>query len=248
MQVSFPYRLFLLTGIFSLLPVSMLPAAEWGNVLDKARQWLGGDAALQQIETLRYEGVIESVDGKNGTISISLEKPYQQRQTIEQDGRVLIRGLNDLDGWTQSYLKETPDRWNMQIMAYPEVRRFRINTWENLNFFDHGALQNVKIESGDSETIRGRKADSVIFDYGKGVIYQRFFDSITGQLLLTRLDNGQQIREIGVQEIDGIKFPERLETLDEEGNLLHSIEFTRIEVNPEWEGDLFEMPAMKSRP
>ena len=78
--------------------------------------------------------------------------------------------------------------------------------------------------------------------HGDGIQFIRYFDPETGRLVATETEQGGQIREEGeILEAD-IHFPESVVTAV--GDESSKIQFDRVEVNKEYDEDMFEVPML----
>ena len=78
--------------------------------------------------------------------------------------------------------------------------------------------------------------------HGDGIQFMRYFDIETGRLVVTETEQGGQIREEGeIVEAD-IRFPESVVT--SVGDESSEIQFDRVEVNKEYDEELFDVPML----
>ena len=69
------------------------------QMIEKARAFLGGDAALDAVKSLQFSGSIIEGTEKRGTIVITLQKSFQQRieRTVGEERE--ITALDGYDAW-----------------------------------------------------------------------------------------------------------------------------------------------------
>lgn len=234
-------KLFLLSlPLLSALCLHATPP-EAEEVIAKAREFLGGDDRLESIETLRYEGTFETREGATGEVKIELAKPLLQRLTVARDGRVQETVLGAHEGWVSEFLAENPRRRNVAIMDAQRIRELRANTWENLYFYKNIERRRGNVENLGFHEIDGQETVGLAFNHRGGYTFTRYFDPATGELVHTETGEGTSIREEGEKVVDGIRFPEKVVTLSD-GEVVHTVTFTNIEVNPEFPDKTFAFP------
>ena len=237
-------QLCLAAVLFSLPGITVADELTTGEVIAKAREYLGGDEKLESISTILYKGVFESpISGNSGYISILLKKPLMQRMEVLNGSVTEITAINDFEGWKRSVDNTNPNDWSFVILNLSELKRMRANTWENLNFFtgiEH--LMGRVINKGPTHK-DGRKAYLLIFEYDKGLYYERYFDIETGELISTINNNGVEIKEVGEIMVDGVRFPEKVITLVD-GEVANIVTFVDVLLNEEMDESLFDVPSM----
>lgn len=234
--------LLLLTTVLAQTSYAGSAAPDVVAVIKKARGYIGAENTLKSVKSLRFKGTITNASGDSGTIEIHLEAPYKQLQILTGDEVVQEFGLNDYEAWKKVYRMDDPDHYNLIPSNPDQLKRVRANTYENLNFFSSETSYQRKLDYLGQETVGGELVDKVKVTYGS-IYYIRNFKVSTGQLLLTEIETGELIREIGEIEVDGIRFPKTLVSLID-GEEVHRIEFDLIEVNPELNESLFTQPAL----
>lgn len=215
------------------------------EMVAQAREYLGGDANLKAIKSLKYTATFKDHgSGNTGTLTIYLKKPMQQRIEVRQGDRTQVTAVDQFEGWRRVYSNSDPSKWEMVVMPPPEFKRLRANTWENLNFYTGLKRFRGRIEDKGRTTFDEKPAREMIFYYADDIYYQRFFDPETGELLGTINDQGLIIREEGDMFISGIRFPEKLITYAD-GKPTNTVTFEKIEVNPSIDDALFEFPVLR---
>jgi hypothetical protein len=216
------------------------PTAE--SVVAKAREHLGGDAALEAVRSIRYIGTILMQDGTNGDIEILVRKPMQQRVTITIGSVREISVLDGYDGWRR--LENILDRadWQVTLMDAPQIQRLRANTAENIGFFAGLGDMRPALSLVGTETRDGVEVADVSFRYGRRVQFVRTFDLATGRLLETKTDDGTRLTEKGEIFVQGVRFPRELVTESPAGK--STVLFTRILINEPLADSLFALPDL----
>lgn len=212
-------------------------------VIEKARDFLGGDQVLAGITSIHYVGEFTTNDGETGSIEIVFEKPLKQRIQVVTEGIGEITALNDFDAWRKQYDPADESRWSLQLLDIGKIRELRANTWENLNFFTGIETRRGEIENHGIVEIDGKEAVRLDFNHPPKIRFTRFFDLETGRLLLTRTHEGSEVREEGEVRIDGILFPKTI-TMSKDGEVLNEIRFREIFVNKPFESSFFEVPSL----
>jgi outer membrane lipoprotein-sorting protein len=221
-----------LRHLLLLFPAAVtLSATTLEEVIDRARSFVGPEGKLEAVESLAYRGTLTPAgDGEPREVRLLLEKPANQRLEIEQgNGRVTMI-VNPLEGFM---VEENLESGQRRIIPLPtdQVRRFKANATENLYFFRFPADRQVRAKYMGEEEFRGETVDAVRFIHPGGIRFFRYFDPETGELVGTRTDTGTVNTEEGRMEVDGLVFSERVLSY-EDGELIHTIEFSEIEVNP----------------
>jgi outer membrane lipoprotein-sorting protein len=80
----------------------------------------------------------------------------------------------------------------------------------------------------------------VAFIHPNNIVFTRWFDQKTGELLQTQTESGGLIREEGEIKVNGIRFPKKIVTTI--NGKSSSITFTKIQVNQSFPESLFEVP------
>lgn len=229
---------------------ALTPEAE--SVITKARAYLGGEAALNAVNSIHFTGSIEMTEtpgsatssGKSG-IEIVFQKPCQHRLVVSSAKSVDITGLDDYFAWRRvEPVGEA--RVRTIAMGKDQTKRLRANTWENLSFF-RGIEQRGGeiIDQGDAE-IDGVKCRKLVFSYGAGIEFIRYFDIATGRLVLTETLPVGRIHEEGEQIVSGVRFPKKVVatgTPSADGKTrVITITFDRVTLNENFPASTFEQP------
>jgi hypothetical protein len=233
----FPAVLSLLLLVASFASAATDPVAE---VIAKARARVGGDKALDSLTSIRYEGTITADENMSGTVEILFQRPMQQRVQLEIGEIRETTALNGLDGWHRVQRLDDPTAWELTLLDAVGVRRLQANTIENLGFFRGLTSHGGRVEHRGNETLDGREAVMVAFIHPNNIVFTRWFDQKTGELLQTQTESGGLIREEGEIKVNGIRFPKKIVTTI--NGKSSSITFTKIQVNQSFPESLFEVP------
>ncbi len=211
------------------------------EVISKARSFVGPEEKIEAVDSLLYSGVLEPAGGGTGQeVSLLLEKPASQRLEITQGDRRITMTVNKQEGFIVQENLATGEK-GVAAMPLDQVRRFKANAAENLYFFRFPAGAQVRTKYLGEQEFRGEMLDAVRFLHSGGVQFIRYFDPETGKLAGTQTDTGSINVEEGVQSADGLRFGEKV--LSFEGDeLVHTITFEKIIVNPEIPEGTFSYP------
>jgi hypothetical protein len=211
-------------------------------VIAKARAFLGGDAALDAIRSIRFVGTIIMQDGKNGDIEILVRRPMQQRVTITIGNLREITALSDYDGWRRVENLLVSTDWELTLLDAPQIQRLRANTIENIGFFKGIDHNQPEVQLIGEETVGGVDCLKVSFNHAGRVKFVRSFNKETGQLLRTETDDGGALTERGEIYVQGVRFPKELITRTPAGT--STVVFTRISLNETLADNLFDVPLL----
>jgi outer membrane lipoprotein-sorting protein len=232
-----------------------------GQVVAKARAYLGDDAALSAVKSVHFTGILETdqitPEGRKPVkvaVEIIFQKPYQQRITATSPTSIEITALDDYDGWQRVQDVTNESRWQFKLLDTDFTKRLRANTWENLNFFKGIEQRGGQVEVIGPATVDNSPAIKIAFIHEPGIVFYRSFDPTTGRLMLSETDQGGRIREEGEILVNGLRFPRKVITIskavDEKGQPYDNtivITFEKITLNESFPRSFFEVPALNPR-
>jgi hypothetical protein len=243
------------TLLFLVCAASGLARVE--DTLRQARAYLGPDAVLDQVQSLRFFGSLSTIEDTpegprpvTAQVEILFQRPMFQRIVATSTGRVETTALDDYEGWQRVVDPANPTNWQLTLLAVDQVKRLRANTWENLAFYRGIERRGGRIEDRGFEQINGQRAHKLAFIHAPDIIFHRYFDARTGRLLLTETEAGGRIREEGEIRAGGIRFPARVitsNTLPDGTERAVTVTFDRIEVNQPVSPQTFAMPPLSGR-
>lgn len=231
------------------------PAAEAvAAVIARARAFLGTEEAIGRLQSVHYAGVLDLVDAAapkdakpvRSALEVVFEKPYRQLMVITSDTIVETTGLNEFDAWVRQQQKGDLTRWRMRILPVDQIRRLRAITWENLAFFQGIEAVGGRIIDGGDTVVDGKACRKLTFSHDDGIFFARYFDNKTGQLLLTESETGTVIREEGEIRSNGLRFPQRIITVNKEKDKVvntMTITFDKVATNEPFDPKMFAVPA-----
>lgn len=228
-----------------------LSAAE-PAIIGKARSFLGTEAALTGVKSVRYSGTVvttfsnEPAKPLREAVEIIVQKPDQQRVTATSDKSIEINGLDGYEGWQRVQDAANPKNWRQVVFKPDVLKRIRAQARENLMFF--GGLERMggRYEDGGSVTIDGVACQKIGFVHAPGIVFQRIFDAATGRLVQTETDDGTITRESGEIVTNGVRFPKSMtitSKLPDGRTKVTVITFDSITVNENFPARLFAVPT-----
>lgn len=221
-------------------------------LIAKARSFLGPEATLDAVRSLRMLGQLEVVDGDNpgsggARLEILFQKPDRQRITATSDARTEVTALDGYDAWSRVADVQAQGKWQVTLLGPEQIKRLRANTFENLSFYRGLESRGARVEDRGAATVEGVTCRKFAFIHAPDIVFTRSFDIATGRLVLTETDSGTKIREEGEILSGGLRFPQRIVTVNSlpDGKFRTlRVTFTEITVNPELPADAFSMPSL----
>ncbi len=231
----------------TLMFTSSLSAAEVDDILAKARARLGPEQKLEAVESIQYEGQVYGPDGeKLDTLDLTFTKPDKQLLIVESETLKRSTGVNGFEGFVEVINKEDPYKSGVIVLDFNRVRRLLANAAENLYFFN-GPRQRTggTITLEGTQEVHGHDCYKLRFAYPCGLFYIRYFDKTTYELVSTiNGESNQELIESDTAQVNGILFPKKVETYDEEGDLIRTVVFEKILINEPVDNSIFDFPAI----
>jgi outer membrane lipoprotein-sorting protein len=222
-------------------PLGAQTAEEW---IAKARTFLGGDQALNAVKSIHFTGTLEAGEQRLPT-DIVFQKPYQQRITVTGPKVIETTALDGYDAWQKRTNPENTGQWQVTLLDATQVKRLRTNTLENLSFYSTREMPGCEVKVSGEATVDGRACVKLTFAHASSVVFIRYFDKATGQLVKTETENGGEIREEGEMFANGVRFPKRVINKAPNGNVT-AITFDTVRVNEAFPADLFAVPSLQT--
>jgi len=251
MKLKLHCSLFTALLAFAVFAATAAHAAEL-PIITKARAYLAKDTALDAVKSLQIYGTLDlgsaGADLKEPiTVEITFEKPYRQRSVIRSERGVEITVLDGYDAWHHVVPAADKNQWSLSVLQAPQIKNLRANAFENLAFYRGLESAGGRIEDQGTSTVDGQRCQKVAFIHDRDIIFYRYFNQETGRLVMTETARGETIRESGVIETAGIRFPQKLTTtarLPDGSRQITVINFDRIVVNGPIPADAFETPSL----
>lgn len=260
MTFSMTLKPILLLGGLSI-GAALTTTAQTANVIiAKARAYLGGDAALNAIQSVHFNGILETAPvtatgstSEKYSVDIIFQKPCQQRIVARTADLIETTALDDYIGWHRQQGARENSRVQVGSLDAGQIKVLRANTWENLEFF-----KGIEQTGGNAEvvghvTVEGKPAVKLAFRHDEGIVFFRYFDPVTGRLLLSETGQGVSIKEEGEIVINGVRFPQKtIQTskgVDATGKpveLKQVVTFEKITLNEVFPESDFELPSLSA--
>lgn len=249
---------FLLIAIFLAVvtPARAETAEQW---IAKARAYLGSESALNSVTTIHYTGTLETsapaarADGKANDApraqvlpaEIIFQKPYRQQMTVTRPASVETMVLDGYDGWSRVTARENPKQWRVTLLDIAQIRQLRANTWENLSFYAGLETNGGTVRLGEEVEVDGIPCAKLSFIHSGRIVFDRYFEKATGRLVKTETGNGSEIREEGVMNVGGIRFPRKIVNRSANGQIA-IITIDAIVLNERFPSEQFAVPSLLS--
>jgi hypothetical protein len=180
---------------------------------------------------------IVNLSPSTSSVDIIFQKPYQHHlvvtaiQSVPQTGLTtddqkagiapgsghtsrVIRtiALNSYDAWEKVEVNDAAPQ--LGLLGKDQIRVLRADVWENLGYYRGIEAEGGRVEDQGPVTQDGVACEKVAFIHSPSVIYYRYFDRDTGRLVFTQTVGGLKIREEGMVVVSGIKFPQKIVTVE----------------------------------
>lgn len=229
-------------AIFLAGSLAAQQAPSTAEIINRARATLGTEKALNGVVTLRMVGSLEPANSKvpAATVLIVARKPCSQRLEIRVDDMVETTILNGRKACIiRSNLKE--DASQMRELTGPELERVYHSTRQFFNFYRPDFKNGERVSHEGMVRHREERCHEIKYAYPDGLETIRFFSVEDDTLVATITDNGVESVNRGEQLVKGIKYPKSIDYY-EDGRMLHSIEFSEVQVNQPLTSGIFKIP------
>jgi hypothetical protein len=226
------------------------------DLIAKARAFLGAESALNAVNTVHFVGTLDLVEQVSSPadktklvenrvsvpVEIHFKKPMQQRVSAKSDKLIETTALDGYDGWQRRQDATDPSKWQLTLLDKEQIKRLQANTWENLSFFKGLEKKGGRLDYLGEARADGRACVKLAFVHAPNIVFNRYFDKVTGQLVLTETESGSTIREEGQIIARGVRFPKRVIT-NSPGKVT-TITFEKITVNEAVSDAEFAVPSL----
>lgn len=234
-------KLFYKFILFLILTLS-LNAITVEEVLTLARSRIGTEDQLKKVESIRFIGRINDGKGGGSPIELTMQKPSSQRLETVSAGYANTIATNGEEGYMMmSPLGESEEKPVIKLLNTDRVRKMRVNTIENLNFFQTKGLLRGNVEYKGLSIKRGKRCYKLLTTYPGGLSFMRFIDMKTGKLMTTLDYDEIEVVEEGEILVEGVLLPKTINAF-QEGKIISSVTFERIILNPKLDKDYFDFP------
>jgi hypothetical protein len=215
------------------------------SILARARATVGTEHALNGLITLQMAGELEPVDPKMpaAKLRIVARKPCSQRMEIKVDDIVETTLMSGGAGYmVRSNLAEHASQ--MRPLSKPELDRVAFSTRQFFSFYSPDFKNGERVTYGGVETRRGVRCHKLVYAFPAGLTTIRYFAVDTDVLVSTITENGVETVPVGLQRVEGIRFPERLQHYAD-GKKIHTLVFSTFIVNKPLPEGIFNPPKEK---
>jgi hypothetical protein len=252
-------RLALVPVVMISLAAAALRAETAGQVIARARAYLGGETALNAVTSIHFSGRLEgtervpATDDKTKLVDrpvslpaeIIFQKPYQQLITLTRTDAIETTALDGYDAWQRRANPLKPAQWQVTLLDAGQIKRLRANTWENLSFFAGLEKKGGRVQLGDEVTVDGVACVKLSFIHDDNIIFVRYFEQATGRLIKTETENGAEIREEGEMIVNGVRFPKKVINKSANGQIT-TIAFDTVVLNEAIPASQFTVPILRA--
>jgi hypothetical protein len=246
-------HLFCLFLLAAVVQPALAASPEAEAIIAKARAFIGGDAALDAVNSIHITGVLEveetpanpNTPGKS-SIEIIFQKPAHHLLTVRTAQYVETTGLDDYFSWRRVEPTDGGRAQNAGLGA-SGTKRLRASAWENLFFYRAAEKHGGDVIDQGLADVDGIRCRKILFTYGPGMEYLRYFDVETGRLVQTETPPSGLIREEGEIIVSGVRFPRVLKTYrTEDGKrIVVTVTFENIVLNKQFPPETFEQPLLR---
>lgn len=231
------------------------PADQW---IAKARGYLGTERSLNMVNSLHFEGTVETTERVPDpadprkqidrpirlSIDIVFQKPMQQRQIVRSDKMERRTTLDGYDGWEKVSDRSGRTPSQVTLLDSAAIKRLRATTIENLSFYSKQNQDSPQVQVVKDTTMDGLACVKLSYTHSTGIVFLRTFEKATGRLIVTEIAGGGEIREVGEIFASDIRFPR--EVLNKAANgAVTTITFEKITVNERFPAEAFMVPSMQ---
>lgn len=210
------------------------------------REYMGGAAKLDAINSLRFDAVLVYSGGLSGTVETVMKKPnnYQVVSTI--GGLREISTLNPTAAWQKTENFKEPGVYTMRFYEVEEMRNLEAMVSSIMSFLKTPPTRNGRIEYVGTGSVLGKKAIVLNYVHSDRIWFRRFFDPETGRLMHMVSSNGVVFTYEGELESDGVVFPQKtlVRYLTQFGEQTMEISYTSATVNPDLNLERFAVPQV----
>ncbi|MES2693387.1 MAG: hypothetical protein V4773_07940 [Verrucomicrobiota bacterium] len=225
-------------------------------IIAKARAFVGAEATLEAVTSVKFTGTLTAPDAKDPTkqvttaLEIIFQKPDQQRIMMTSNTEIETTGLDGYEGWLRRQDPNVATNWRQMLLGVEQIKRLRANAWENLYYFRGIERIGGRVEDQGTKQINGVTCQKIAFIHSSNIIFIRYFDVATGKLVLTETEGGGTIRETGEMMVNGVRFPRTIVTTAKSSKgeeQAVTVNFEKIELNQTFPGSIFRVPSPSAR-
>lgn len=241
-------RPFAIAGLL-FFAVGAVAAGAEPPIIAKARARIAPEAVLDAVTSIHYVGTLVGPDVADPTkqlkqsIEIFLQKPAQQRIVVSSSEVIEVSALDGYDAWRRTIDAKDRKRWQQSQLGADQVKQLRADVWQNLAFYRGIERVGGHVEDLGPVTIDGIPCQRVLFLHSPTLVYYRYFNQATGELVYTGTAENNT-RERGEMIVSGIRFPKEIVVTQLVAGkpVQRTITFEKITVNEKLPADLFAVP------
>ena len=216
------------------------------ETLAKARAYLGSDAKLDAVRSVRFTGVLVYGNGDSGTVDIVYKKPQHQQIVSVINGLREVSTLKRTEAWRKIERYDRPGSWELNLYETNDILRMQANVRDLFDFMKVPSARVGKVTYEGEQEIDGVMTRALRFDHGSGIFFIKYIDPATGRLNRSVNDLGMVFVPTGEKMVDGVRFPEKLVTRFLTPLGVESLELTYsgITLNEDIDNARFDVPLM----
>jgi hypothetical protein len=212
------------------------------DIVARARAHVGLEDDLNGLTSIVYDGTMYDSKGQNvGSIVMKFKKPRSQRSEFISANGTEIEATDGYEGWALGI--DNSGQKKMAIIMAPKLASYIDTSFENLYFF-RGPLQRYggTINYAGTADFQGAHCYVLTFNYPNGLVFTRYFDQQSYQLIGTLTDDGHTlIIESGSLLVNHVTFPTTIQSFSD-GKLVRTMKFDKIQINVPLDDSQFDVP------
>ena len=194
----------------------------------------GGEARLRAIQSLRLAGKV-AFGARTGTLRVEFKRPNRMRMEVALPEGTLLRLYDGSQGWTSNAAGVFPV---LQPMSEGELSRARREADMDGPLLD-SAAKGIRVALAGTATALGKPADALDVTFPDGTVQRYYLDASTHQPLgwdeRRAVDGKPVVEETRFRtsrRVEGVLFPEAIDSAVEGSGQTNHITLESIELNP----------------
>ncbi|MBD5782531.1 hypothetical protein IEN85_23735 [Pelagicoccus sp. NFK12] len=249
-SVAFFATLLILSSNAFAQKASELSDAEKEKIIKETvalgREYMGGDAKLNAIQSVRFEGVLVQPGGMSGTVESVMKKPGYYQFISSIGGIRETSTLAPTGAWRKLENFREPGAYTLSFYDVEELRNLEATISDSLGFLKAPKTRNGRIEFVGKGKVRGKQAVILNYVYSDGIWFRRYFNPETGRVMFMQSSKGMVFTYEGDIEVDGVRFPKKVLVtyVSQYGESTMEISYSKAEVNLEVDLQRFRVPQV----
>ncbi len=237
-----PLGLILLLFALAAVTAGQPDACSIASIIERARAAAGGEEALDKLVTLQMEGRVESARPLQPEVNIrfTLRRPNEYRSTIRIEDLAedtIVRGTRGCMVRSSPALNDS----RMRPLTQGELGRVSVTVHQWFERFRADTANGGSVRHQGIVDRRGTRCHQLRYAYPGGITVDHFFALDDGRLVSSVNDLGVESVPIGSIRAGDLLFPEKVDYYQNREKL-HSVIYTRIEVNKPLPAGIFSIP------